>query len=184
MRPHGKSVSVKPDGSPRSFRESADGLIRTIFDGRRESAFEPTAYLSRTGPSELRCSTTCPICLQGPGPRKADNYFTTWDEACKVQTSNLYFETSLILRGLLQDSSDWLSQDLSGYFTEIQAALHRTGASTGLPACPGCGRFTTALFGATKENPERGRCRWGVDSESNSLSGQSRSTQRSSIGRV
>lgn len=147
------------------FRTRADHLIRTIFDGKRESAFEPSAYLSRIRADQLHCSTTCPVCQHGPGPRTADNFFTTWNEACKVQASNLYFEVSLILSGLLATPSVWLSQDLFGYFTDIRLAIERVGASAGLPPCPRCGRFTTALFGATKEHPELGRCRWCLDAE-------------------
>jgi len=149
----------------KKFQSQADNLIRTIFNNKKEAASPPIAFISRIDTEQLQCSVSCPVCQCNSGSRKADNYFTTWNMACRVQTSNLYFETGLIIQGLLATPAKWLSEDMFDYFTKIQTASTSAAKSTGLPSCQRCGRPTTALFGATKEHPELGRCRWCLNTE-------------------
>lgn len=147
----------------KKFQKSADQLIQLIFDGDKTIA--PSTFLIKVSSEKLYNHTVCPVCRSGPGPRKADTYFTTWNDACRVQTANLYYESAGILTGLLNKHANAFSNDLMKYFQGIIIGILKTGSSVGLPSCPSCGRFTSALFGATKENPEVGRCRWCLDFE-------------------
>jgi hypothetical protein len=149
----------------KSFDKKADELICTIFANRAELAFTANAFFTRISPERLECSTDCPLCEYSAGPRKADSNFKPWNEANKVQVANLYFEVGLLLSSLSEAPPDWLLGDLPAYFSEISTAMDHAAKATELLSCPRCGRFANSLFGATKEQPELGRCRWCLDSE-------------------
>jgi len=145
------------------FLAQADKLILDVADNKPENMFDPSPFLLPVGESTMTMKTDCPVCGTVSGHRSKDNYFTIWSDACKVQSSNLYFEIGLILHGLLQSKQSWMPDDLGEYLVGIKRQCFRTGEAIGLMSCPQCGRFTSALFGATRQEPEKGFCRWCLD---------------------
>jgi hypothetical protein len=64
------------------------------FSGRAHTQF--VSHLTRRDSSRLRYDAACVFCYTPPGTRKADNYFTIWHDACRVQTGNLLYEVGLV----------------------------------------------------------------------------------------
>ena len=147
----------------KKFQAQADELIRNVSDNKKENAFAPSPFLLSVDAKTITMQTQCPVCETQPGKRTKDNYFTVWAEACKVQSSNLYYEVGLILFGIASAKPSWMSDDLRDYCDMIKSQTFRTGESIGLPSCPQCGRFTTAIFGGTRTDSEKGMCRWCLD---------------------
>ena len=147
----------------KKFQAQADELIRNAADNKKENAFEPSPYLHSVNDKTLTMQTECPVCRAPPGKRSKDNYFTVWSEACKVQSSNLFYEVGLILFGIISAKPSWMPDYLRDYCRMVMSQTFRTGQSIGLPSCPQCGRFTSAIFGGTRTDPEKGMCRWCMD---------------------
>jgi len=147
----------------KDFQRCADGLLERILNGREEAQFPATIHADGYG-STLNCLIACSLCQHGPGVRRPIAYFVRWNEACKVQTSNLCFEAALVLSGLLGKDHPPHSPDGID-LEQVGAALVRTAVSIGLQACPRCGRFTTTLYGPVQQFPSQGRCRWCLDEE-------------------
>ncbi len=147
----------------KKFQTHADELIRNVSDNKKENAFAPSPFILSVDAKTMTMQTECPVCVTAPGKRAKDNYFTVWSEACKVQSSNLYYEVGLILFGVVTARPSWMSDDLRDYCEMMKSQTFRTGESVGLPSCPQCGRFTTAILGGTRTDPEKGMCRWCLD---------------------
>jgi hypothetical protein len=47
---------------------------------------------------------------------------------------------------------------------KVKSQVFRAGEALGMMSCPQCGRFTSCLYGATRSDPEKGMCRWCLDS--------------------
>ncbi len=147
----------------KKFETQADELIRNVSDNKKENAFAPSPFLFFIDEKTMTMQTQCPVCDTPSGKRTKDNYFTVWAEACKVQSSNLYYEVGLILFGIVSAKPAWMSDDLRDYCVMIKAQTFRTGESIGLPSCPQCGRFTSTIYGGTRTDSEKGMCRWCLD---------------------
>ena len=105
----------------------------------------------------------CPICEKPSGLRRKDNYFNVWSEACRVQSSNLFYEAGVILMGLSAMKPVWLEADVLSFCETVRSKAFRAGEAIGMMSCPQCGRFTSCLYGGTKSNPEKRMCRWCLD---------------------
>lgn len=145
-------------------------LLERIRNGRDEAEFPLAIHADGYG-SMLTSLITCPLCLDGPGIRKntGGGFFVRWNEPCRVQTANLCFEVELVLSGLRLTGQSTQSQ-IGVDIEQLSTELILTAESTGLPACPRCGRFTSCLFGPEKPYHLKGRCRWCLDLEGASIS--------------
>ena len=118
--------------------------------------------LSLSDSQTLTFSCTCPICEFPGGTRKRGKYFTTWSEACRVQTGNLLYETGLVLWGCLRGLPTWASGQVLNDLNGLRHVVVRAYRDAGMMACPQCGRPVTCLFGGSKE-PQRAFCRHCAD---------------------
>ena len=108
---------------------------------------------------------TQPACsaTRRPGSRRVDNYFTTWRDACRVQTGNLLYEVGLILWTVISSLPRWADAAMLETLSAARGALHAAIRATRMMICPQCGRPTTSLGGGTSEPEADGACRWCSD---------------------
>lgn len=161
------AVRTVAQGSSRwltkKFQKEADAFFRIAFsDGNSEL---PTVADIHTvvNAKAMVLNQDCPWCRERKGPRVRDDHFTNWGEACKVQTANLCFETSLLLLTVAKDPPRWAGPDMVSYFQEIGNSLYRTACATGMMICPLCARPTNYMAGATDNKGTNGMCRWCMD---------------------
>jgi|GEM_PF-2781320 len=105
----------------------------------------------------------CPVCKQSAGARQPDNYFTDWAGCCRVQGSNLFFEVGLICLALNQVPACWTNHEQCQTSKGIASLAFRICEAVGLSSCPRCGRFSGAIYGGSRTDPEKGMCRWCLD---------------------
>ena len=104
----------------------------------------------------------CPLCGLSKGERMQGNYFSEWQNACKVQVANVLYEVGIVVFAIARSLPQWASPEYLGVIGKILKANRISQESLGLMECHFCGRFTNALSGeGTKDNPYR--CRWCVD---------------------
>ncbi len=149
--------------STKRFHAAADDLIALLSERLRERPLMQTPLLADAAPKTMFMQSECPICEKPSGLRRKDNYFTVWSEACRVQSSNLFYEVGVILLGLSAMKPAWLEDDVCGFCDSVKAKAFRAGEALGMMSCPQCGRFTSCLYGGTKSDPEKGMCRWCSD---------------------
>jgi tetratricopeptide (TPR) repeat protein len=149
--------------SHKSFQAAADELVQVLSSCLHNYALSPAPFLTARDAKHLVMQTQCPVCQMPAGTRKKDNYFTLWPEACRVQSSNLFYEIGLILFGFHSVSLAWLPDGLRQSCDTIRPLIFRLGETVGLPSCPQCGRFTSCLYGGSRSDPEKGMCRWCLD---------------------
>ena len=149
--------------SHKSFQAAADELVQALSSCLHNYALAPAPLLTARDAKHLVMQTQCPVCQMAAGTRKKDNYFTVWPEACRVQSSNLFYEIGLILFGFHSASLAWLPDSLRQSCDAIRPLIFRLGETVGLPSCPQCGRFTSCLYGGSRSDPEKGMCRWCLD---------------------
>ena len=159
-----RELKTSRANSTKRFLAAADELIASL--SQRVGTPQPgqPALLISAAEKTMVIQMECPICAKPAGLRRKDNYFTIWSEACRVQSSNLFFETGVILMGLCSMSPVWLDPEGSQFCDTIRSKVFRVGEAIGLMSCPRCGRFTSCLFGGNKSDPEKGMCRWCLDS--------------------
>ena len=131
------------------------------FSGRTRTQF--VSHLTRRDSSRLRYDAACVFCYAPPGTRKADNYFTIWREACRVQTGNLLYEVGLVLWTVISSLPRWADAAALQTLSAARGALHAAIRATRMMICPQCGRPTTTLGGGTSEPEADGACRWCSD---------------------
>jgi hypothetical protein len=149
--------------SHKSFQAAADELVQALSSCLHNYALSPAPFLTARDAKHLVMQTQCPVCQMAAGTRKKDNYFTLWPEACRVQSSNLFYEIGLILFGFHSVSLAWLPAGLRQSCDTIRPLIFRLGETVGLSSCPQCGRFTSCLYGGSRSDPEKGMCRWCLD---------------------
>jgi tetratricopeptide (TPR) repeat protein len=145
------------------FQAAASDLTTFLSDRLKSESLVQRPLLLAAAPKTMFIQTECPICQKPPGLRRKDNYFTVWSEACRVQSSNLFYELGAILTGLLAMRPFWLENESRDFCEAAKSKIFRTGEAIGLMSCPQCGRFTSCLYGGTKADPEKGMCRWCLD---------------------
>ena len=150
--------------STKRFHVAADSLLTTLSERLKDKPPVQSPFLMAAAPKTLVVQTECPICQKPSGLRRKDNYFTVWSEACRVQSSNLFFETGVILLGLNSIKPAWLENEMSQFCETIRSQVFQAGEALGMMSCPQCGRFTSCLYGGTRSDPEKGMCRWCMDS--------------------
>ena len=149
--------------SHKSFQAAADELVQALSSCLHNYALSPAPFLTARDAKHLVMQTQCPVCQMAAGTRRKDNYFTLWPEACRVQSSNLFYEIGLILFGFHSLSLAWLPAGLRQSCETIRPLIFRFGETVGLSSCPQCGRFTSCLYGGSRSDPEKGMCRWCLD---------------------
>lgn len=149
--------------SPKQFLATADNLLTLLPHTKATLDVAPNSFLISVAPKTLVMQIECPVCQKPAGLRKKDRYFTVWSEACRVQSSNLFYEAGTILLGLRSAKFPWLDDKTSSLCDSIVPAVFRAGEAVGLMPCPRCGRFTSCLYGGSRSNPEQGMCRWCSD---------------------
>ena len=120
----------------------------------------PSCLEERDG---LFFTTTCPMCFTPAGPRLRDEYLHPWPTACRVQTGNLLYETSLILWTITASMPAWATAATLRTLDMIRTALRAVATAMRLPECPQCGRWTTSVFGDPYGPKELQCCRWCLD---------------------
>jgi tetratricopeptide (TPR) repeat protein len=150
--------------STKRFQAAADDLVTTLSERLKDKTPVQSPFLIAAAPKTLVVQTECPVCQKPTGLRRKDNYFTIWSEACRVQSSNLFFEIGAILLGLNSINPAWLGDEVRQFCEKIMSQAFRAGEALGLMPCPQCGRFTSCLYGGTRSDPEKGMCRWCLDS--------------------
>ena len=143
-------------------------LLRTTFtallsERLKDKPLVQTPLLVAAAPKTMFMHAECPICEKPSGLRRKDNHFTVWSEACRVQSSNLFYEVGVVVMGLSAMKPTWLEADLRGFCDTIRSKTFRAGEAIGMMSCPQCGRFTSCLYGGTKSDPVKGMCRWCSD---------------------
>ncbi len=149
--------------STKRFHAAADDLIALLSERLKDKPPPQTPLLVAAAPKTMFLHAECPICEKPSGLRRKDNYFTIWSEACRVQSSNLFYEAGVILMGLSAIKPAWLEADALSFCETIRSKTFRAGEAIGMMSCPQCGRFTSCLYGGTKSDPEKGMCRWCSD---------------------
>lgn len=128
--------------------------------------FEPLVPFSlihaATEADRIEATASCPFCYSAAGLRPKDNYFTTWDRACRVQMGNLLYETGLVLWGLLAHLPNWAAGQTLKELNELRLTLRRAGKQGSFLECPQCGRLGNHLYGGL-EAETTGFCRWCLD---------------------
>jgi len=161
------ATTQEPKGSransTKRFHTAADDLVTTLSDWLKEKPLVQSPFLMAAAPNTMVVQTECPTCQKPSGLRRKDNYFTVWSEACRVQSSNLFYEMGVILLGLCAMKPVWLEDDVRGSCDTVRSKTFRAGEAVGLMSCPQCGRFTSCLYGGTRSDPEKGMCRWCSD---------------------
>jgi tetratricopeptide (TPR) repeat protein len=150
--------------SAQRFQAAADDLVMTLSERLKDKPPVQSPVLMAAAPKTLVVHIECPLCQKPSGLRRKDNYFTVWSEACRVQSSNLFFETGVILLGLNSLNLAWVSDEMRQFCGKFKSQVFRAGEALGMMPCPQCGRFTSCLYGATRSDPEKGMCRWCLDS--------------------
>jgi hypothetical protein len=152
----------------KNFQRSADVLLDVIRNGGDCTHFPAGIHADGYG-SRLTCLISCPLCQDELPCQRPSGFFVRWNEACKVQTANLCFEATLVISGLLLNGQPAQSSDGID-LEQLPTELSRTAEATGLPPCPGCGRFTSCLYGPEKPYHLKGRCRWCLDADGPAIS--------------
>jgi hypothetical protein len=142
-------------------KKARRALDKTLVHLTRLTTPGPSHLTQRDG--RLFFSTTCPMCYTGAGPRTPDNYITTWTDACRVQTGNLLYETSLILWSVTASVPLWADATTLHGLDDLRESLRDAAGAMRLPECPQCGRWTTCLFGNPYGPHEAQFCRWCLD---------------------
>lgn len=119
-------------------------------------------FLSQRGQG-LWMHKDCPVCKQSAGARQPDNYFTDWAGCCRVQGSNLFFEVGVVCLALNQMPARWTKHEHCQIAKKIASLAFHVCEGIGLRSCPRCGRFSGAIFGGSRTDPEKGMCRWCLD---------------------
>jgi hypothetical protein len=145
----------------KKFLRNTGRLIEVLSLCKGEAPTVPPIYITSGNWPSLNCGITCPVCNHPPGERGETRWFTTWDNACRVQVGNLFYEADLIVTWLLVSSPAWITLDVFEKLLAIHAALVEAGETVGFDRCSSCGRFANALSGGTGELA--GRCRWCLD---------------------
>jgi hypothetical protein len=146
----------------KKFGKAAQRLRQAIDALAFDPPLKPDSLLIQPSSGVLHFNGKCPMCGSDKGARKPDNYFTTWSQACKVQTGNLLYESGLILWGVLLGLPSWAPGSFLRQLNLVRSELRRTGKEMSLLECPQCGRLTTGLYG-TSAGENRGFCRWCLD---------------------
>ena len=141
------------------------------FAGRARTQF--VSHLTRRDSETLRYDATCVFRYTPPGARQADNYFTIWRYACRVQTGNLLYEVGLVLWTVISSLPRWADAATLETLSAARGALHAAICTIRMMICPQCGRPTTCLGGGTSEPEADGACRWCSDMGGASVSGGS-----------
>jgi tetratricopeptide (TPR) repeat protein len=149
--------------STKHFHAAADDLVALLSERLKDKQLVQTPLRVAAAPKTMFMQAECPICEKSSGLRRKDNYFTVWSEACRVQSSNLFYEVGVILLGLSAMNPAWLEADLRGFCDTVRSKTFRAGEAIGMMSCPQCGRFTSCLYGGTKSDLEKGMCRWCLD---------------------
>ncbi|HYM59675.1 MAG TPA: hypothetical protein VEZ11_02150 [Thermoanaerobaculia bacterium] len=169
----------------RAPREHVDALLQTVAGALTEltsrwvtkkarRALDETlaclTTLTIPGPAHLSeldgrlfFSVTCPVCYTDAGPRTPDKYIATWSNACRVQTGNLLYETSLILWSVTASVPLWADATTLHELEDLRESLRNIAGAMRLSECPQCGRWTTCLFGDPHGPHEAQFCRWCLD---------------------
>jgi hypothetical protein len=150
--------SAKTPWITKKFRRAADDAIGVLAAVAGSVPLD--AHLTAAG-RRLRFDITCPMCWLPAGERRRDNYFTTWDDACKVQTGNLLYESALVFWAVLTALPPWANAIALRQLDALRMRLHEAGrAMSNFLECPQCGRFTSSLYGS---DVATGFCRWCLD---------------------
>ena len=158
-----RELKTSRANSTKKVCSAADELIALLgqrVDGRLPT---PSPVLTAVAPKTMVVQIGCPICEKPAGLRRKDNYFTVWSEACRVQSSNLLYEIGAVLLGLCSTEIPWLDDRTREFCGAVRSRAFRTDEAIGLMPCPQCGRFTSCLYGGTRSDPEKGMCRWCLD---------------------
>ncbi len=102
--------------------------------------------------------TGCVVCGTPWGEREPDRYFTEWEQACRVQTANLLYETGLILWAIVREVPRWCDAAVLAELDSLRPALRSASKAMNILECPICHRPTTHLYGTY-----RPFCRWCLD---------------------
>lgn len=129
--------------------EALDETYQALFSQQDQNG---VVVPTKAGEEHLLARIDCPLCQAFRGPRLGDSYFTAWNEACKIQISNITYEAALVLWCVLRSVPEgWTGEDLSK-LDALRIALYKTGLATGSMVCPQCGRPVTCLFGGGPED--------------------------------
>ena len=144
-------------------------LLERIGNGREKTEF-PLAIHADGYVSSLTCLITCPLCLDGPGIRKdKEGDFSFAERAMQSPAPICVFEAALVMSGLLLKGQPARLQEGID-IEQLSTELILTAESTGLSACPRCGRFTSCLYGPEQPYHLKGRCRWCLDADGPAIS--------------
>ncbi len=151
-----KMIKVK---KIRSSFENEVALLKQLSRTSEKSG----ELLRRNEQQRVICLFDCPLCSSAAGERPRDNYFTVWDAACCVQTSNLLYELGILLFAIASSLPSWATSTDLKLFGQVLKSNRKSQESIGFLECPFCRRFTNGLYGeGTASNPHR--CRWCLDS--------------------
>lgn len=158
-----KELKVSKANSTKRFLAAAEDLLAVLPEKTKSSPPGQPALLILAAEKTMVIQMECPVCERPAGLRRKDNYFSVWSEACRVQSSNLFLELGAILMGISRTPPAWLGPEMNHLCTAISAKTFEAGQAIGLPSCPRCGRFTSCIYGGSRSNPEKGTCRWCLD---------------------
>ena len=124
--------------------------------------FKNIPTFSDSKDQELHFLSRCPICNYPQGPRKRGTYFNHWSKARNVQVVNLFYESNLILWGILRKLPDWADGKFLSDLNKLRIKLLESAETLNLLKCPQCHRYTTCLYGDSEDEKDQA-CRWCMD---------------------
>ncbi|MBA4390090.1 MAG: hypothetical protein C0399_04045 [Syntrophus sp. (in: bacteria)] len=105
----------------------------------------------------------CPFCNSTSGKRPSDRYFNEWNDADKLQISNLLYEVSLVFNAVLSEKPPWADATFLKSLKECLSASREALESIGLSECSLCGRFVNSI--EFDENRNFSICPWCRDDQ-------------------
>lgn len=144
----------------KKFTKACDRILDVVGGIPDFQSIKPVSLLRSIDAEHFESVCECPVCLERPGPRAVGKYFTVWPCACGVQSANLFYEIGLVLWAILCRLPDWASGRTLDGINTLRKELRQAGHDLGLIECPQCGRFTTCVYGKSKQE---GFCRWCLD---------------------
>lgn len=158
-----KELKASSANSTKRFLAAAENLLAVLSEKTKSPPPGQPALLISAAEKTMVIQMECPVCEKPAGLRRKDNYFSVWSEACRVQSSNLFFELGAILMGICRTPPAWLKPEMNELCAAVRAKAFEAGDAIGLPSCPRCGRFTSCIYGGSRSDPEKGMCRWCMD---------------------